>query len=310
MSPIQVDCAACGATFRVAAEHAGKRARCKECSAPIAIPSPQPGDGSGAPGGAAADDADPAAGRPERATGGRSRRSAARGGGRRSPGGGRSRRRGVDDEVVDGLPVPALLAGVGAALAGAVAWGLLLKFGSVEINWLGIGIGAGIGFAIRTLDGRGAVAAVAAAALALASVAGGKYAGYSTIVPDVAGQFVDSAEGQSLIREQYLMAKKLGRLAREHGGEPTTEELRGMVEAAYPDDPPPTDEELADIRANLEAYRSLEGPGAFDEYRAYMRDDAYEIFDPTAVMLSDFGMIDLLFLGFAAAAAFGAVVRD
>jgi len=310
MPPIQVDCAACGATFRVSDEHAGKRARCKECSAPIAIPSPDPSSGPEGRGGAPAADAGAPVGGPERGPSGAVRRSGARGGGRRSSGRGRSRRRGEEEEVPDGLPVPALLAGVGAALAGAVAWGLLLKFGNVEINWLGIGIGAGIGFAIRTLDGRGAVAAVAAAALALASVAGGKYAGYSMIVPDVAGQFVDSAEGQSLIREQYLMAKKLGRLAREHGGEPTTEELRGMVEAAYPDDPSPTAEELADIRANLESYRSLEGPQAYDEYRAYMRDDLYELFDPTAVMRADFGMIDLLFLGFAAAAAFGAVARD
>ncbi|MHC5539954.1 zinc-ribbon domain-containing protein, partial [Singulisphaera rosea] len=36
--PISVECPACGSTFRVRDDHAGKRGRCSKCKATLLIP--------------------------------------------------------------------------------------------------------------------------------------------------------------------------------------------------------------------------------------------------------------------------------
>ena len=75
------------------------------------------------------------------------------------------------------LPV---LAGLAAAIAGGVAWALVLKYTQYEIGFLAIGIGALAALAIRTLTHgyRDSTLQVAAVAAALVGVVVGKYLGY------------------------------------------------------------------------------------------------------------------------------------
>lgn len=82
----------------------------------------------------------------------------------------------------DLLPPPpigrATVAGTGAAMMGAAAWGLIAYYGNVEVGYLAIGIGALIGWVMVKAGGHGTPIAVCAALLTLLSILSGKYVAF------------------------------------------------------------------------------------------------------------------------------------
>ena len=77
----------------------------------------------------------------------------------------------------DLLPPPpigrATVAGTGAAMMGAAAWGLIAYYGNVEVGYLAIGIGALIGWVMVKAGGHGTPIAVCAGLLTLLSILSG-----------------------------------------------------------------------------------------------------------------------------------------
>lgn len=65
------------------------------------------------------------------------------------------------------LPL-ALLAGTGAALLGAVAWGAITVTTEYQIGWMAVGVGFLVGYAVRLGKGLDAVYSIIGAVLALA----------------------------------------------------------------------------------------------------------------------------------------------
>jgi len=88
-----------------------------------------------------------------------------------------------------GLTAPALLAGLAAAIAGGIAWGLVVRWTDYEVGIAAWGVGALVGFAVATAAGsrRGEDLQLAAVAFALLGVLLGKYLAFALVVRDEFG---------------------------------------------------------------------------------------------------------------------------
>jgi hypothetical protein len=95
-----------------------------------------------------------------------------------------------EDRSPAGVYVPAMLAGVGAAVAGGVAWGLIVKWTDYEIGFAAWGIGFLTGIAVlwATRGTRGLPFQAIAVVCALLGILIGKYLGFAWIVQEVADQ--------------------------------------------------------------------------------------------------------------------------
>jgi hypothetical protein len=129
----------------------------------------------------------------------------------------------------DLLPPPpitkALMWGAGAAVLGAVAWGLLVVYVHREFGLLAWGIGIAVGFATIRAGGHGTTLAVFAALLALASIASGKQFAFRMIVDRQAAEMV-----------QHLTAEMHESYARQAadwialGASPTPQQIQQFAE--------------------------------------------------------------------------------
>ena len=88
-----------------------------------------------------------------------------------------------------GLTALALLAGLAAAIAGGIAWGLVVKWTDYEVGIAAWGVGALVGFAVATAAGsrRGEDLQLAAVVFALLGVLLGKYLAFAFVVREEFG---------------------------------------------------------------------------------------------------------------------------
>jgi signal peptidase I len=88
-----------------------------------------------------------------------------------------------------GLTAFALLAGLVAAIAGGIAWGLVVKWTDYEVGIAAWGVGALVGFAVATAAGsrRGEDLQLAAVGFALLGVLLGKYLAFAFVVREEFG---------------------------------------------------------------------------------------------------------------------------
>jgi hypothetical protein len=86
------------------------------------------------------------------------------------------------------LLVPAVLAGVVAAILGAVVWGLMVKWTDYEVGFVAWGIGFLVGIAVlrATRGARGLVFQVVAVLCALLGILLGKYLSFVWVLQEVA----------------------------------------------------------------------------------------------------------------------------
>ncbi len=85
-----------------------------------------------------------------------------------------------EDRSAAGIYVPAVLAGVVAAVAGGIAWGLIIKWTDYEVGFVAWGIGFVTGIAVLTATrgARGLPFQAIAIACALLGIVVGKYLGF------------------------------------------------------------------------------------------------------------------------------------
>lgn len=85
-----------------------------------------------------------------------------------------------EDRSAAGKYVPAILAGLVAAVVGGVAWGLIIKWTDYEVGFVAWGIGflTGIAVLTATRGSRGLPFQVIAIVFALLGIAVGKYLGF------------------------------------------------------------------------------------------------------------------------------------
>jgi hypothetical protein len=85
-----------------------------------------------------------------------------------------------EDRSAAGVFVPAILAGLAAAIAGGIAWGLIVKLTDYEIGFAAWGIGFVTGIAILTVTrgARGLPFQAIAIGCALLGIVVGKYLGF------------------------------------------------------------------------------------------------------------------------------------
>ncbi len=89
----------------------------------------------------------------------------------------------------DGLTALPLLAGLAAAIAGGIAWGLVVKWTDYEVGIAAWGVGVLVGFAVATAAGgrRGENLQLAAVVFALVGVLLGKYLAFAFVVREEFG---------------------------------------------------------------------------------------------------------------------------
>jgi hypothetical protein len=93
-----------------------------------------------------------------------------------------------EDRSAASVYVPAILAGLAAAIAGGVVWGLIVKSTDYEVGFVAWGIGfvAAMAILFATRGRRGLPLQVIAVACALLGIAIGKYLSFAWILSDVA----------------------------------------------------------------------------------------------------------------------------
>ena len=95
-----------------------------------------------------------------------------------------------EDRSAASVYVPAILAGLAVAIAGGVAWGLIVKWTDYEVGFAAWGIGflAGVAILAATRGRRGLPLQLIAVASALLGIAIGKYLSFAWILADVADE--------------------------------------------------------------------------------------------------------------------------
>jgi hypothetical protein len=93
-----------------------------------------------------------------------------------------------EERPVVAVVVPAVLAGVVAAILGAVVWGLIVKWTDYEVGFVAWGIGFLVGIAVLagTRGARGLVFQVVAVLCALLGIVLGKYLSFAWVLQEVA----------------------------------------------------------------------------------------------------------------------------
>jgi len=100
-----------------------------------------------------------------------------------------------EDRSAASVYIPAILAGLAVAIAGGVAWGLIVKWTEYEIGFAAWGIGflAGMAILFATRGQRGLPLQLIAVASALLGIAIGKYLSFAWILGEVADEATGGA---------------------------------------------------------------------------------------------------------------------
>ncbi len=221
----------------------------------------------------------------------------------------------VSSQSGSGLHTPAFLAACGAALVGALIWGLIAYVTEYELGYIAWGIGLLVGLVAVKFGGRGLATAATCAALTLVAIMGGKLLGTQLIV----GKAMSSAE-----KEEYLpqeLYDELGRDAVDYAALPdrSPETLAVfMIEHAYVDFETPgevTDEDVAGFRRHsaptLEWLHAEQPSFAAwqDRYFENMRQTYEAEFSLASTVIDNLTAIDLIFAFLAVSTAFGMINR-
>ena len=100
-----------------------------------------------------------------------------------------------EDRSAAGVYVPAILAGLVAAVAGGVVWGLIVKWTDYEVGFVAWGIGFLTGLAVlaATRGLRGVPFQAIAIVCALLGILIGKYLAFVWVLQEAGGPYRDSA---------------------------------------------------------------------------------------------------------------------
>jgi hypothetical protein len=104
------------------------------------------------------------------------------------------------------LLVPAILAGVVAAILGGVVWGLIVKWTDYEVGFVAWGIGFLVGIAIvtATRGSRGLALQVVAVLCALLGILLGKYLSFAWVLQEVAERETQGAVEISVLSKDTV----------------------------------------------------------------------------------------------------------
>ena len=93
-----------------------------------------------------------------------------------------------EERPVAALLLPAVLAGLVAAIVGGVVWGLIVKWTDYEVGFVAWGIGflVGVAIAAAARGARGLVLQVVAVLCALVGILVGKYLSFAWVLQEVA----------------------------------------------------------------------------------------------------------------------------
>ena len=94
----------------------------------------------------------------------------------------------IDADRGTGTLLKAVVAGLGAAVAGGIVWGLIVKWSEYEVGFVAWGIGFLAGIAVLTATGgrRGVPLQAIAIVSALVGIVIGKYLSYAWVLQEVA----------------------------------------------------------------------------------------------------------------------------
>lgn len=111
-----------------------------------------------------------------------------------------------EDRSAAGTYVPAILAGLVAAIGGGIAWGLIVRWTDYEVGFAAWGIGFLTALAILTATrgSRGLPFQVIAIVLALLGIVIGKYLGFAWVLQDVAEKATGGAVSISIFSSDTI----------------------------------------------------------------------------------------------------------
>jgi phage FluMu protein Com len=203
--PISFTCAACGKALKTKDEMAGRTVKCPGCRAPVRIPAPEASKeelDALLPEEPAPPEKPAAAPRPAGRRAGEPMRprAAIRG----ASGGGTSDGHAL---LLGGI------AGLAAAVVGALLWYLIAKGANAKIGWIAWGIGWACGFAVATLSGGrgGALLPVLGAATALLGWIIGEYMLYSWHFPELLVKLMQDGTSKRLDEEARQAVRAMAR---------------------------------------------------------------------------------------------------
>jgi hypothetical protein len=208
-----------------------------------------------------------------------------------------------------------ILAGLAAAIVGAVVWATLVVVTEYEIGYVAWAIGGLVGFGVVVLGGRGTPLAVLAAVLAVLSIVGGKYAtAYLMTDRNIEAAF-DTQEAQEGWKEFLVDAQELGALGEEPDDAALADYMvrRGWTEAGQPS--AVGADELDWFRTEHEERLAAAAadPPTFDEWKASRISATRKEYLTAPVLTEDvkasLGGIDALFALLGISTAFGIVMK-
>ena len=196
------------------------------------------------------------------------------------------------------LSPAAIVAAAVAALVGAWIWRFVAVNFEYEFGLIAWGIGGAVGFAAAAAGSRGVQAGVVCAVLALGAIVVGKYWAYSAFVDQFQAALVEVSEFDDEIYDYFEEEMEDARLLVNGSGSDVFIR-RFMVERGYTDATNPADvsaEELADFREYVEPeLRAMAASEPdFEEWQTSSVEALDEI-SPWAMMLADFGILDIIF---------------
>lgn len=208
------------------------------------------------------------------------------------------------DSVTPRLVPVSLLAGAGAALAGALLWSFIANTFGYELGLVAWGIGGLVGFAFAATGSSGSSAGTAAAILALVAILGGKYLLYSGVEDDISEAIASSQdEMKQLYIDEMVAAVAYKDVSDEHALR------RFMVHHKYVEYDDPGDvsaEEIASFKEvdvpRLQSF-GLAQP-AYEQWYQETVGESLAGISTVGLIKADFGFMDAIFLLLGVATAF------
>lgn len=198
----------------------------------------------------------------------------------------------------EATPQMALLAAGGAALGGAVIWGLVLALSGRELGILAWGIGAGVGAAASFFGGRGNQMGIIAGALAMAAIIFGKAIGFGVGYDHILAREISRALTNYEYQAEMEQAAAYSELSTEGDVRLFMHEL-DYTEADEAHDI--TDAQLAEFQASYGGYLSelAAKKPSFDEWKPissqYYARELRAVVSRTDLFTQSFGFLDIIF---------------
>ena len=213
----------------------------------------------------------------------------------------------------EGITMLGLVAALGAAVVGAWLWQWIAVTFGYELGFIAWGIGGAVGAAAAMFSSRGMSAGVVCALIVVCSIYVGKYWMYSAMFDQTSSMIeevmaeMDEAEMRDLYEEEMEDARIYAR-----GSGSDTYIRQFMVDRSYTEATSASRiraDELADFREYV-APRLLDLDQNRPSLREWMAgnfsqfDDALGELTPNQMIVEDFNLIDLIFLGLGMFTAF------